>query len=124
MDFDSFKKMVQTFGASCARWETNDAEAAAVWAKSGVGTGIIKTEQQLDNKLDLICAPPCGLLADRLYAAVMNEKTQRQIFLFLRYSTWLSLLLMIGGFWLGWYQTQQDYVNTQSYFDTIFDVSY
>lgn len=124
MTFDDFKKMVQTFGTSCRRWETDDTGSCAIFSKSDQGIALIKTEKQLDDCLDLICPPICNGLADRLYSAIINEKTRHQIILFWRYSTFLSLLLMIGGFYLGWYQTHQDYMNTQSYFDTIFDVNY
>ena len=124
MDFNSFKKMVQTFGSCRSRWETDDIDSAAAWAESDEGAGVIRAERLLDDKLNLICPPACGNLAERLYTAVMNEKTQRQFLLFVRYSTWFSLLFMIGGFCLGWFQTHQDYVNTQSYFDTIFDIIY
>ena len=124
MNFNSFKKMVQTFGSCRDRWETDDIDSAAAWTESAEGAGVIRAERLLDAKLDLFCPPVCSHLADRLYATIVNEKTQRQIFLLLRYSTWLSLLFIISGFCLGWYQTHQDYVNTQSYFDTMFDISY
>ena len=124
MNFNSFKKMVQTFGSCRNRWETDDIDSAAAWAESGAGAGVIRAERLLDDKLDLICPSVCDNLAGRLYTAIMNEKMQRQFLLFIRYSTWFSLLFMSGGFFLGWYQTHQDYVNTQSYFDTMFDISY
>ena len=124
MNLKTFERIVQTFGASCSRWETNDLDAVSALAQSDNGKTLIRTEQLLDNKLDLLCVPTNTLLAERLYTTIVNEKTKNQILLFLRYSTWLSLLFMIGGFYLGWYQTHQDYLNTQSYFDTMFDISY
>lgn len=124
MNLKTFERIVQTFGASCSRWETNDLDAVSALAQSDNGKTLIRTEQLLDNKLDLLCVPTNTLLAERLYTTIVNEKTKNQILLFLRYSTWLSLLFMIGGFYLGWYQTHQDYLNTQSYFDTIFDINY
>lgn len=123
MDFNSFKKIVQTFGSASMHWETDDASIYD-WEKSVAGSEIIKKERCLDKKLDLVCPPSCDLLVDRLYTAIINDNTRQQFFLFLRYSKWLSLLFVISGFCLGWYQTHQDYVNTQSYFDTIFDVYY
>ena len=128
MDFNSFKKTVQTFGACRDRWETNDPETANILAISNAGTSIVHTEKMLDDKLDMFCPPDCHDLADRLYTAVINETAQKQFLLFVRYSAWFSLLFMIGGFYLGWYQTQQDFVDTQSYFDTLFaptfDINY
>ena len=124
MDFNSFKKTVQTFGSCRDRWETNDPASADILAKTEEGKAIVHTEKTLDDKLDTFCPPVCIDLTDRLYTVIINEKTQRQFFLFVRYSAWLSLLFMIGGFCLGWYQTQQDYINTQSYFDTIFDPTF
>lgn len=124
MDFNSFKKTVQTFGSRRDRWETDDIESARGWAETGEGAAVIRAERLLDDKLDALCPPAVRSLANRLYAAILNEKTQRQLFLFWRYSAWLSLLFMIGGFYLGWHQTHRDYVNTQSYFDALFDVEY
>ena len=124
MDFNSFQKMVQTFGACRARWETKEFEAASAWAETPRGADIIRSEQKLDERLNLFRPPVCAGLSDRLYAALLNERTQRQFLFILRYSTWLSLLFMIGGFCLGWYQTRQVYINTQSYFDTLFDINY
>ena len=34
MTFDDFKKMVQTFGASCRRWETDDIASCRIFSKS------------------------------------------------------------------------------------------
>ncbi len=121
MDFDRFKTIIQTFGASPCRWETTDLESAVDWIDCEQGKTFIQEQKKIDGYLDLLQPPACPFLSEKIYNAVMNEMTQRQIFLFLRYSTLLSFLFMIGGFCLGWYQTQQDYINTQSYFTTLFN---
>ncbi len=124
MTFDKFKQMIQTFGASSCRWETDDIASCRIFSKSNQGIKLLESEKRLDEQLDILVPPICVGLADRLYAAVVNERVRHQILLFWRCSTFLSLLLMIGGFYLGWYQTHQDYMNTQSYFDTLFDINY
>lgn len=121
MDLTSFTKLVQTFGAAPERWNTPEHEAALQLAGTPQGADLLKQEKRLDDKLDLFQAPSCDKLCERLYASIINDKSQRLIFLFLRQATWISLLFMIGGFYFGWYQTHEDYVNTTSYFNQMFD---
>ncbi|MBR1777583.1 MAG: hypothetical protein IJ752_03230 [Alphaproteobacteria bacterium] len=121
MDFDSFAQMIQTFGASAARWETDQPEATAQWAKTRKGAKLLQAEKILDTELDSLQPPLCTGLIERIQSVVMNEKTQRQIVLFWRISPWVSFLFMIGGFYMGWYQNHQDFINTQSYFTTMFE---
>lgn len=82
MNFNSFKKMVQTFGSCRDRWETDDIDSAAAWTESAEGAGVIRAERLLDDKLDLICPPVCSHLADRLYATIVNEKHNGRSFCF------------------------------------------
>ena len=124
MDFDSFAQMIQTFGASASRWETDQAEEAVKWAKTREGAALLRKEKALDNKLDTVQPPFYPDLINRIQSVVMNEKAQRQIVLFWRISPWISFLFLIVGFYMGWHQNHQDFVNTQNYFTTMFDDLY
>ena len=123
MDFDSFSKTVQTFGADPARWETDQTDAMNVWAATD-GATVLKTEKALDDLLNLVQPPDCQGLAGRIQALVFNEALRGQILIFRRIAPWISLCCLIGGFCLGWYQNHLNDINTQSYFETMFDTFY
>lgn len=124
MTTDSFAQIIQTFGADAAHWETERFDQIKAWTETEEGKRILQTEKELDDCLNLVQPPVCTGLIDKIQAIITNEKTQRQILLFWKISPWISFACMIGGFYLGWYQNHQDYINTQSYFSTMFDNFY
>lgn len=106
MTFDRFKNILRHSGA-----------ADPVPAGDG--------DAKLNAMLDLWRVPDCGELAARIYAAAAADKRLRQqVFVFWRYSAVFSAVFMIGGFCFGLYSSHLDHLNTQSYFDTIFDIGY
>lgn len=106
MTFDRFKNILRHSGA-----------ADPVPADDG--------DAKLNAMLDLWRVPDCGELAARIYAAAAADKRLRQqVFVFWRYSAVFSAVFMIGGFCFGLYSSHLDHLNTQSYFDTIFDIGY
>ena len=122
MDFDSFAKTIQTFGADPDRWETDQSQINA-WVKTG-GSDVLKTEKTLDDLLNLVQPPVCAGLTERIQSFVINETLRGQFLIFKRFAPWISLCCLIGGFYLGWYQNLLNNVNTQSYFETMFDTFY
>lgn len=123
MDFDSFAKTVQTFGADPERWNTDRKDAMNLWATTD-GANILQTEKALDDLLDTIQPPDCTGLTERIQSFVLNEALRGQILIFRRFAPWISLCCLIGGFCLGWYQNHLNDINTQSYFETMFDTFY
>lgn len=123
MNLTSFKQMVQTFGANPKRWETENVEEAFGFAAMPAAASALAVEQNLDEKLDLFSVPFCDNLNQRLFSAIMNETGRKYFFFFIRQATWISLLFMIGGFYLGWHGSQQKMLNTESYFSAMFDVT-
>lgn len=121
METDSFAQMIQTFGASPDRWETDRTDQIKAWTETKDGKRILRAEKDLDDCLNTVCPPVTFHLIDKIRTAVLNERMQRQILLFWRISPWVSFLCVIGGFYLGWHQNQLDYVNTQSYFSAMFE---
>mgnify|MGYP006919059175 FL=1 len=106
MTFDRFKNILRRSGA-----------ADPVSAGDG--------DAKLNAILDLWRVPDCGELTARIYAAVTaDERLRRQVFVFWRYSAVFSAAFMIGGFCFGLYSSHLDRLNTQSYFNTIFDIGY
>ncbi|GEM_PF-3324897 len=106
MTFDRFKNILRRSGATDPSAK-NDGDA------------------KLNAMLDLWRVPDCGELAARIYAAVTaDERLRRQVFVFWRYSAVFSAAFMIGGFCFGLYSSHLDCLNTQSYFNTIFDIGY
>ena len=122
MDFDSFAKTIQTFGSNPDRWETDQSQINA-WAKTD-GSDVLKTEKALDDLLNLVQPPVCAGLTERIQSFVINEALRGQLLIFKRFAPWISLCCLIGGFYLGWYQNHLNNVNTQSYFETMFDTFY
>ena len=123
MNTESFEKTVRTFGASPSRWETEQTDELAEWARTD-GKEIAREEQTLDNALNLVAVPEDVSLTDRIQQLVAKETMRRQIVLFWKISPWISFTFMLCGFSLGWYQHHLDYINMQSYFDTLFDTVY
>ena len=120
-DTTEFAQTLQTFGSSPARWETDQAEQIKKWTETPDGTDVLNREKELDCLLDSIQPPVCTELIDRIQAAVMQDCVRRQVLLFWRISPWISFLCVLCGFYLGWYQSHQDYINMQSYFSSMFD---
>ena len=123
MDTKLFEQTLQTFGASPSHWETEQKDELVAWGKTD-GAEIMRQEKDLDDCLNLLVPPVCDNLTEKIQALVINEKIQRQIVLFWKISPWISFLFMVCGFSLGWYQHHLDYINTQSYFNTMFDTFY
>lgn len=122
MNTDSFKRTVQTFGSNPIRWpEKQAAYASYLSSHSGVASLIMAEEKPLDDALDMFKAPLNPGLSERVYAAIINEQNKHHFFVFLRFSTVLSLLLLICGFYLGWQDAHQNFTNTQSYFSDMFN---
>lgn len=84
-------------------------------------TSVPEEEKELNACLDMIQPPDCTGLTDKILSAVLLEKAKSQMLLFWRVSPWISVLCILCGFYLGWYQSHQDYINAQSYFSTMFD---
>lgn len=123
MNITSFTRMVQTFGSDPKRWESDDIENAESFAATPMAAEITAEEAKLDKRLDLFSVPFRDNLNERLYAAIMSETGRKFMFLFIRHSTWISLLFMIGGFYLGWRGSHQHIQNEENYFRTMFDVT-
>ncbi len=120
MNFDEFKKTVQTFGSDPKKW--SDSESRPFFpALSGNEAAVWTEERRLDDKLNLFCPPFNPGLSERLYAAIINEQNKHLFFVFLRYSAVISLLFLICGFYIGWQDAELNYANTQSYFNDMFD---
>ena len=120
---DSFSKTVQTFGAGFARRETDRPDAFDAWAATN-GAAILKEEKELDDLLNTVQPPPCSGLAERIYAIALNDALRGQLLIFRRFVPWVSVACAVFGFCLGWYQNHADVANTQSYFNTMFDLFY
>lgn len=121
MTFDSFAKTVQTFGSDPDRWETEQRDDIVKWTQTDEGRSVLRQEKELDEQLNLLQPPPCSGLIDKIQSAIIQDKAKSQILLFWRISPWISVLCILCGFYLGWHQSQQNYINMQSYFSTMFD---
>lgn len=120
MNFDAFRKNVQTFGSDPKKWPGCENPSFSL-ALSGNEAALWTEERRLDDRLNLFSPPFNPGLSERLFAAIVNEQNRRLFFVFLRYSAAVSLLLMICGFYIGWQNAEMNYANTQSYFNDMFD---
>ena len=58
MDFDRFKTIIQTFGASPCRWETTDLESAVDWIDCEQGKTFIQEQKKLTDIWICYSRPP------------------------------------------------------------------
>lgn len=115
-DFQEFKKKVQTYGS---RPFLKTAEPAY----GGAYALVLAEEKALDDRLDAFEAPFNPELTARLMKTIVTERNARLFFLFFRHSAWLSVLLMLCGFYFGYHEAMQSYANTTSYFNDMFDLT-
>lgn len=124
MNTEHFIKTVQTFGSFPSRWETDFPEELLKWTETEEGARILKTEKELDDRLDMLAPPVCTGMSNKIQSAIIHENLQRQFLFIWKISPWVSLACMLGGFYLGWYQNYLDDINAQNYVTAMFDEIY